>query len=40
MGTLYYWLLAIDLTGGVTEYGPVLVGGTPGFSAFIPSIAR
>jgi len=40
MGTLYYWLQEIDLTGGVTEYGPVLAGGTPGFSAFIPFIAR
>ena len=40
MGTLYYWLQEIDLTGGLTEYGPVLAGGTPGFSAFIPFIAR
>ena len=40
MGTLNYWLLEIDLTGGLTEYGPVLAGGTAGFSAFIPSIAR
>jgi uncharacterized repeat protein (TIGR01451 family) len=39
-GTLYYWLQEIDTTGAVTEYGPVLAGGTPGFSAFIPFIAR
>ena len=38
--TLYYWLQEIDTTGAVTEYGPVLAGGTPGFSAFIPFIAR
>ena len=39
-GTFYYWLQEIDTTGAVTEYGPVLAGGTPGFSAFIPFIAR
>ncbi|MEO6061747.1 MAG: DUF11 domain-containing protein [Thermoflexales bacterium] len=39
-GALYYWLQEIDTVGAATEYGPVLAGGSPGFSAFIPSIAR